>query len=77
MEEKLKLTKKFKGEDNHKTISIRFTNDIINRLDKLAAETGRSRNELVNILLDFAIERCELIEESDLNKVENSDNTSD
>lgn len=65
MEEKLKLTKKYKGEDNHKTISIRFKTDIVDRLDKLADKTGRSRNELVNILLDFAIERCELTEESE------------
>ena len=28
------------------------------RLDELATQTGRSRNELVNILLEFAAERC-------------------
>ena len=29
-------------------------------LDKLSSETNRSRNELINILLDYAIENCEV-----------------
>lgn len=26
-------------------------------------ETNRSRNEIINILLDYAIERCEIVEQ--------------
>lgn len=75
MEEKLRLTKKLKGEDNHKTISIRFEGELVKRLDKLANETGRSRNELVNTLLYFAVDRCELIEDPKSDDAANSNNS--
>ncbi len=34
----------------------------MDELDKLAAETNRSRNELINKMLEFAIENCEVTE---------------
>lgn len=58
-EDKLILRpKRVKGEDGYKTFSIRVREDLVERLDELATQTGRSRNELVNILLEFAAERC-------------------
>lgn len=61
MEEKLVIKKKsLKGEDGYKTFSIRIKDETVNNLDRLANETNRSRNELINILLDFAITRCEV-----------------
>jgi len=58
-EDKLILRpKRAKGEDGYKTFSIRVREDLVERLDELATQTGRSRNELVNILLEFAAERC-------------------
>lgn len=61
MDEKLIIKKKsLKGEDGYKTFSIRIKDETVNSLDKLAHETNRSRNELINILLDFAITRCEV-----------------
>lgn len=50
--------KRAKGEDGYKTFSVRVREDLVERLDELAAQTGRSRNELVNILLEFAAGRC-------------------
>ena len=60
--EKLRITKRsgLKGEDGYKTFSIRVREDIVDELDKLAAETNRSRNELINKMLEFAIENCEV-----------------
>ena len=56
MKEKLIINKKsLKGEDGYKTFSIRIKDETVAKLDKLANETNRSRNELINILLDYAI----------------------
>lgn len=61
MKEKLIINKKsLKGEDGYKTFSIRIKDETVARLDKLSAETNRSRNELINILLDYAIENSEV-----------------
>lgn len=61
MKEKLVISKKaLKGEDGYKTFSIRIKDETVAKLDKLSKESNRSRNELINILLDFAIENCEI-----------------
>lgn len=61
MQEKLIITKKtLKGEDGYKTFSIRIKEQTVVSLDKLAKETNRSRNDLINVLLDFAIKNCEV-----------------
>ena len=52
--------KSLKGEDGYKTFSIRIKDDTVNQLDKLSRATNRSRNELINILLDYAIANCEV-----------------
>lgn len=44
-----------KGEDGYKTFSIRVKNDIVEEVEKIAFTTGRSRNELIGILLEFAL----------------------
>lgn len=53
----IKITKKVprKGDDGYKVISVRMKEEMLERLDELAAKTNRSRNELINILLDSAI----------------------
>ncbi|MBR3801983.1 MAG: CopG family transcriptional regulator [Clostridia bacterium] len=61
MSEKLVINKKgLKGEDGYKTFSIRIKNDTVERLDELSRLSNRSRNELINALLEFAIENCEV-----------------
>ena len=55
MNAKLMITKRKRGED--------VREDIIKRLDTLADQTGRSRNELIGLLLDFAIENSEVVSE--------------
>ncbi len=56
MDEKLIINKKnLKGEDGYKTFSIRVKEETVAKLNEMSAETNRSRNELINILLEFAI----------------------
>ena len=58
MEKEIKITKKAarRGDDGYKVVSVRMKEEMINRLDALSAETNRSRNELINLLLDAAID---------------------
>ena len=61
MKEKLVISKKsLKGEDGYKTFSVRIKDETVTKLDCLSKESNRSRNELINILLDYAIENCEI-----------------
>ncbi len=58
LSEELIIKKKLKGEDGFKTFSIRIKEETVLKLDELSEETNRSRNEIINILLDFAIDHC-------------------
>lgn len=59
--EKLIITpKKLKGEDGYKTFSIRIRETTIRKIDLIVSETGRSRNELIGLLLEYAISHCEV-----------------
>jgi len=61
MNDKLVIRKKsLRGEDGYKTFSIRIKDDIVVSLDSLSQNTNRSRNELINILLEYAIKNCEV-----------------
>lgn len=62
MREKLTITRKnLKGEDGYKTFSIRIKEKTAANLDQLSKQTNRSRNELINLLLDYAIENSEVL----------------
>lgn len=56
-----RITIKKRGEDGYRVFSIRIPETIVTRIDQIAAESGRSRNEIIGILLDFAVERCDII----------------
>jgi len=60
VKDKLILNKKLKGEDGYKTFSIRIKDDLVEQLDSLVNETGRSRNELIGLLIEYAIKNCEV-----------------
>ena len=57
MKREIKITKKVarKGEDGHKVVSVRMKDSTIARLDDLSVQTNRSRNELINMLLEEAL----------------------
>lgn len=61
MKEPLIIKKKnLRGEDGYKTFSIRIKEETVAALDQLSKESNRSRNELVNILLQYALNHCEI-----------------
>ena len=62
MAKKLEITRKsgIKGDDGYKVFSVRVKEETIEKLDELSAATNRSRNELINIILEFGIENCEI-----------------
>ena len=61
MDKKLIINKKsLKGEDGYKTFSIRIKDETVVALDALSEATNRSRNELINLLLDYGINNCEV-----------------
>ena len=60
-EEKLIIhPKRPKGDDGYKTFSVRIREDVVQRIDEISAQTGRSRNELIGILLEFSLDRCSI-----------------
>lgn len=58
MAEEIKIKKKTakRGDDGYKIVSVRMKDELIDKLDRLSGETNRSRNELINILLEAAVE---------------------
>ena len=52
--------KRAKGEDGYKTFSIRIKEETVERINAISARTGHSRNELIGIFLDYALERCSI-----------------
>ncbi len=45
-----------KGDDGYKIVSVRMKEEMIDKLDTLSVKTNRSRNELINLLLESAID---------------------
>ncbi len=54
--------KRAKGDDGYKTFSIRIKEETVLKLDDISSQTGHSRNELIGVFLEYAIENC-IIEE--------------
>ena len=51
-----------RGEDGTRVISIRLKEELVEKLDALSAESNRSRNELISILLADAVKRVKISE---------------
>ena len=58
MAEEITIKKKTerRGDDGHKVVSVRMKDELIERLDMVAVQTNRSRNEIINILLERAVD---------------------
>lgn len=62
MEKKLEIsTKKYRGVTS--PVTARLTMDLISKIDSIAEETGRTRNEIIQRCLEFAVENIEIINE--------------
>lgn len=57
MAEEIRIKKKSnrRGDDGHKVVSVRMSDELIERLDALAKNANRSRNEIINLLLESAV----------------------
>ena len=62
MEKLILPPKRPKGEDGYKVFSIRISDELVERINDLAARSGYSRNELIGRLLSFAVDRCDIEE---------------
>ena len=61
MEEKLVIPhKKYGGQSS--VVSVRLPKDMLEELDAVAAKTGRTRNEVIAMSLEFSLERMVLKE---------------
>lgn len=45
-----------KGEDGYKIISVRIKESTLNKIDDLSRKSNRSRNELINIILENSVD---------------------
>ena len=54
----LKIKKR--GEDGNRVISIRIKESTLDALDKIAAQSNHSRNEIINLILSHGIENIEI-----------------
>jgi len=60
-EKKFVVTKRSDSKDDKSAImTIRVSRDLLERVDRLAYETNRSRNEIVNLALAFAVENAHI-----------------
>ncbi len=57
MVQEIKIQKKNpkKGDDGYKIVSVRMREELLRQLDLLSTKSNRSRNELINILLESAL----------------------
>ncbi len=51
---------KRRGDDGYKVISIRIKESTLNKLEDLVKKTNRSRNEIINILLENSVDNVEI-----------------
>lgn len=54
------LVIKKRGEDGNKIITVRLKEDTLSELDRIAAESNYSRNELINIILAYGVKNIEI-----------------
>ena len=49
-----------RGEDGNRVITVRIEESILADLAKLSSDTQRSRNELINIILEHGLKNVEI-----------------
>jgi len=54
----IKINKK--DDDGYKVISVRIKEGILHKIDDLSAQSNRSRNELINIILENSVDDVEI-----------------
>lgn len=54
----IKINKK--GEDGYRVISVRIKEGVLQKIDNLSDKSNRSRNELINIILENSVDNVEI-----------------
>ena len=54
-------SRKFSGKTQ--VVSVRFPADIVESLGSICTKTDRSRNELIVMMVDFALKHIEVVDE--------------
>lgn len=49
-----------KGEDGYKVISVRMKEGTLQKIDDLSDKSNRSRNEVINIILEHSVDDVEI-----------------
>ena len=64
MEATIKIPKKsnLRGEDGYKIFSVRIRNETADALEMLSAKSNRSRNELIGMILEYAVNHTDITE---------------
>lgn len=52
---------KKRGEDGNKVITVRIKESTLEKIDNASKEANCSRNELINLILEYGIENIEII----------------
>lgn len=58
----IKSKRRLQGDDGYSVFSIRIRTDTKEKIDKIAADSGYSRNSLIETFLEFAADRCEIMD---------------
>lgn len=51
---------KRKADDGTRLITVRLPEELLREVDKIADDAKRSRNELINLILDYGIKNIEI-----------------
>lgn len=51
---------KQKAGSEYKIVSVRMRESLLDQLDAISAQTNRSRNEIINLLLESAVDMVEV-----------------
>lgn len=54
MAEEIIIRRRLSGEDEHRVFTVRMPVSLLDRLERIAGQTNRSRNEVINRLLEAA-----------------------
>lgn len=56
--EPLKIKKKY--DDGNRVISVRIREELLSQLDALADASNRSRNDVINLILEYGVRNIEI-----------------
>lgn len=60
MDDERLVIKRKRGEDGYRVFSVRIKESTIKRIDEIVSDSGRSRNEVIGLLLEYAVDKCSI-----------------